>query len=65
MLFTRDWWNATAVRVVRTAAQTLIAAIGVNFLGWFDNWLQTLALVGTMSLLSFLNAIIAPPPEGK
>lgn len=65
MLFTRDWWKATAVRVARTAAQTLVAAIGMNYVGWIDNWLQVLVWVGTMSLLSFANAILAPPPEGK
>lgn len=65
MLFTRDWWKATAIRVVRTAAQTLIAGIGADYLGWFDNWLQILALVGTMSLLSFATAIAFVPPESK
>lgn len=64
-MFTRDWWKATGVRVARTAAQTLIAAIGMNYAGWLDNWLQILALVGTMSLLSFANAIVMPPPESK
>lgn len=65
MLFTRDWWKATGIRVARTAAQTFIAAVGMNLIGWFDNWLQILALMATMSLLSLANAIVAPPPEAK
>lgn len=64
-MFTREWWKATAIRVARTAAQALIAGIGADYLGWFENWLQVLALIGTMSLLSFANAILAPPPESK
>jgi ABC-type iron transport system FetAB permease component len=65
MLFTRDWWKATAIRVARTAAQTLIAGVGMDYIGWLHNWLQILTLVGTMSLLSFANAIVFVPPEGK
>lgn len=64
-MFTRDWWKATGIRVARTAAQTLIAAIGMDYIGWLGNWLQILALVGTMSLLSFANAVVMPPPESK
>lgn len=64
-MFTKDWWHATAIRVARTAAQTLIAGIGMDYLNWLDSWLQILTLVATMSLLSFANAILAPPPESK
>lgn len=64
-MFTREWWKATGIRVARTAAQTLIAAIGISYVDWLDNWTQVVILVGTMSLLSFATAILAPPPEAK
>lgn len=65
MLFSREWWKATAMRVARTAAHTLIAGIGMNYVGWFHDWRQILALIVSMSMLSFCNSILAPPPEGK
>lgn len=64
-MFTRAWWKATGIRVARTAAQALIAAIGADLIGWYGHWYQILATVGTMSLLSFLHAIVSPPPEGQ
>lgn len=65
MLFTRDWWKATAIRVARTAAQALIAGIGMDMVGWFSHWQQIAGLIFTLSLLSFANSILLPPPEGK
>jgi len=64
-MFTREWWKATGIRVARTAAQALAAAIGADLIGWYSHWYQILATVATMALLSFLHAIISPPPESK
>lgn len=51
--------------MARTAAQALITAIMADMIGWYDHWYQIAATVGTMSLLSFLHAVVAPPPEIK
>lgn len=64
-MFTREWWKATGVRVARTAAQSLIAAIGADYLGWYSHWYQIVATVATTSLLAFATAIAWPPPESK
>jgi hypothetical protein len=63
--FSRPWWVATGDRVARTAAQTVIFAIGANLAGWLDNWQQMLVSVFTMSLLSFAHAVAAPPGDGS
>lgn len=65
MLFTREWWKATAIRIARTAAQTLIAGIGADQLGWINHWWSIVMLVLTMSILSFATAVAFPPPESK
>lgn len=64
-MFTKDWWHATAIRVARTAAQTFIAAVGADYVGWFTSWHQIALSVLTMSLLAFATSVAFPPPEGK
>ncbi|MFE4796251.1 holin [Streptomyces sp. NPDC056708] len=57
-MFSSAFWLATAERAVRTAAQTLIAALGLNTAGVLDvDWGQGLSLAGSAALLAVLTAI--------
>ncbi|MEU0837740.1 holin [Streptomyces sp. NPDC005969] len=59
-MFTKAFWLATAERTVRTAAQTLIATLGLDTTGVLDvDWGQGLALTGSAALLAVLTAITA------
>lgn len=57
-MFSSAFWLATAERAVRTAAQTLIAALGLSTAGVLDvDWGQGLSLAGSAALLAVLTAI--------
>ncbi|MFE6664853.1 holin [Streptomyces sp. NPDC057697] len=59
-IFTGAFWAATAERTVRTAAQTLIATLGLNTTGVLDvDWGQALSLTGSAALLAVLTALSA------
>jgi xanthine/uracil/vitamin C permease (AzgA family) len=58
-LKSRAWWNAAGTRAIKTAAQTAVAAMGVNTISDVD-WrtaLGTVLLAGVMSLLTSLSGI--------
>ncbi|MFF2331785.1 MULTISPECIES: holin [unclassified Streptomyces] len=56
--FSSRFWLATAERTVRTAAQTLIATLGLDTAGVVDvDWGQDLSLAGSAALLAVLTAI--------
>ncbi|GGT74464.1 holin [Streptomyces atratus] len=57
-MFTSAFWLATAERAVRTAAQTLVATLGLDTVGVLDvDWGQGLSLAGSAALLAVLTAI--------
>ncbi|MFE3907562.1 holin [Streptomyces sp. NPDC059153] len=57
-MFTSAFWLATAERAVRTAAQTLVATLGLDTAGVLDvDWGQGLSLAGSATLLAVLTAI--------
>ncbi|MFE4336081.1 holin [Streptomyces sp. NPDC056831] len=57
-MFTSAFWLATAERAVRTAAQTLVATLGLDAAGVLDvDWGQGLSLAGSATLLAVLTAI--------
>ncbi|MFD4862401.1 holin [Streptomyces atratus] len=59
-MFTSAFWLATAERAVRTAAQTLVATLGLDTAGVLDvDWGQGLSLAGGAALLAVLTAITA------
>ncbi|MGW2177714.1 holin [Streptomyces sp. NPDC001732] len=59
-VFSGAFWAATAERAVRTAAQTLLAALGLTAADALDaDWGQALALAGGAALLAVLTAISA------
>ena len=59
-IWTRDFWSATAERVLMTAAQVLIAVLTAD---GFDliaaNWRDIGVMVGTAALLSLLKSVAA------
>lgn len=64
-MFTAAFWMATGERTVRTAAQTLIATLGLETTGLLDvDWGQGLALAGSAALLAVLTAISASGAGG-
>ncbi|TXS78705.1 holin [Streptomyces sp. sk2.1] len=57
-VFSGSFWAATAERTVRTAAQTLLAAVGLTAADVLDaDWGQALALAGGAALLAVLTAL--------
>lgn len=53
-IFTKQWAKATAVRAIKTVAQTAIATIGVSAVMTDVNWLA----VGSASLLSGVLSVL-------
>lgn len=53
-IFTKEWAKATAVRAVKTVAQTAIATIGVSAVMSDVNW----AVVGSASLLAGILSVL-------
>lgn len=59
-MLTVPFWRATTERAVRTAAQTLVATLGLDTLGVLDiDWGQGLSLAGSSALLAVLTAVAA------
>ncbi|WP_406739861.1 holin [Streptomyces atratus] len=64
-MFSKAFWAATAERTVRTAAQTLIATLGLDTAGVLDvDWGQGLSLTGSAAFLAVLTAISASGAGG-
>lgn len=53
-IFTKQWAKATAVRAVKTVAQTAIATIGVSAVMSDVNWIA----VGSASLLAGILSVL-------
>lgn len=53
-IFTKEWAKATAVRAVKTVAQTAIATIGVSAVMSEVDWL----VVGSASLLAGILSVL-------
>ena len=54
-IFTKKWWQAAAIRALKTVAQTAIATIGTTALLHEVNWVivgSASALAGVLSLLT-------------
>ncbi|MDJ1137935.1 holin [Streptomyces iconiensis] len=55
---TRAFWRATSERAIRTAAQTLVAALGLDATGVLDvDWTGGLSLAGSAAILAVLTAL--------
>ena len=53
-IFTKEWAKATAIRAVKTVAQTAVATIGVSAVMSDVNWLA----VGSASLLAGILSVL-------
>ena len=53
-IFTKEWMKATAVRAIKTVAQTAVATIGVSAVMSDVNWLA----VGSASLLAGILSVL-------
>lgn len=57
-MLTVAFWRATSERAVRTAAQTLVATLGLETIGVLDvAWGAGLSLAGSAALLAVLTGI--------
>lgn len=64
MIWTSKFWQATADRALRTAAQATIASIGSVTINMVD-WEVATIFTATMVILSVCNSIIKPPAEAQ
>ncbi len=53
-VFTKKWFKATAVRAIKTVAQTAVATIGVSAVMSDVNWIA----VGSASLLAGILSVL-------
>ena len=57
-LWTRDFWEATGERAVRTFAQSLLATLSVAGVGVVDaDWGQALSVAAMAAVLSVLTSV--------
>lgn len=57
-----DWWKAAGVRVLKTAAQSLVTLIGTGAVGVTElDWPQMLGITATMAILSLLTSLAGLP----
>lgn len=60
-----DWWAASLIRALRTAAQTAIASLGTTALLTEVNWAVIGSTVGMAVVLSILTSIAGLPETKK
>lgn len=60
-----DWWAASLIRALRTAAQTAIASLGTTALLTEVNWAVIGSTVGMAVVLSILTSIAGLPETEK
>ena len=63
--FTKQWAKATAVRAVKTVAQTAIATIGVSAVMSDVNWIAVGSSALLAGILSVLTAVAGLPEINK
>ena len=61
-IFTKDWWTATVIRMLRTFAESALAYIGTGAILIGDvNWLAVLSAGAFGAVISFLLALTGLP----
>lgn len=60
-IFTKKWWLASAVRALKTVAQTAVATIGTAAVLGEVNWLMVLSASALAGVLSILTSIAGIP----
>ena len=65
-VFTKDWWIAVAIRMIKTFAEGALAAIGTQAIFIQDvNWLAVLSGGAMAAVISFLLALKGLPEAGE
>lgn len=66
-MWTGKFWQATATRAVRTAAQVLAGFMVADVALWDIDWAQALGVTGTATVLSVLMSLMGPagPDKGR
>ena len=58
----REWGKAAGVRAVKTFAQTMVALIGTEMVGFTDlDWLHIISVAGVAAVLSLLTSVAGLP----
>lgn len=60
---TKKFWQAAAIRALRTLCQTAIASIGTTAMLQEVNWVMVASTSALAALLSILNSIATGLPE--
>lgn len=60
-----EFWKAAAIRAIRTAAQTAIAAIGTSAMLSEINWAAVASTTAVATILSLLTSVATGLPEVK
>lgn len=60
-VFTRRWWQAAAIRAIKTIAQTAIATIGTAAAMGEVNWIMVASASALAGILSLLTSIAGLP----
>ena len=62
----KDWLRCAAIRAVRTFAQTAVALIGTEMVGFTDlDWIHIASVSGVAAVLSILTSIAGLPEVEK
>ena len=64
-IFTKQWAKATAVRAVKTVAQTAVATIGVSAVMSDVNWIAVGSASLLAGILSVLTSVAGLPEVGS
>lgn len=59
----KTWWKASAIRAIRTMAQSAVAVMGTTALITEVDWKIVVSTASMSGLLSFLNSAITGLPE--
>lgn len=60
-IFTKQWLKASAVRALKTVAQTAIAMIGTSAVMAEVNWIMVISASALSGLLSILTSVTGLP----
>ena len=65
-IFTKKWWAATCVRMIRTFAEAALAYIGTGAIVLGDvNWIAVISAGAFGAVTSFLLALTGLPEVGE